>query len=46
MFLFTLTVAIIFHTDFSDEMQLVFFLKDLSNRWGIYDYLCLRIQQI
>ena len=34
MFLFTLTVAIIFHTDFSNEMQLVFFLKDLAIAGG------------
>ena len=30
MALFTLTVAIIFHTDFSDGMQLISFLKDLA----------------
>ena len=30
MALFTLTVAIIFHTDFSDGMQMTFFLKDLA----------------
>ena len=34
MSLFTLTVAIIFHTDFSNEMQLVFFLKDLAIAGG------------
>ena len=34
MSLFTLTVAIIFHTDFSDGMQLVFFLKDLAIAGG------------
>ena len=34
MTLFTLTVAIIFHTDFSDGMQLVFFLKDLAIAGG------------
>ena len=34
MFLFTLTVAIIFHTDFNNEMQLVFFLKDLAIAGG------------
>ena len=30
MALFTLTVAIIFHTDFSEGMQMTFFLKDLA----------------
>ena len=34
MSLFTLTVAIIFHTDFSNGMQLVFFLKDLAIAGG------------
>jgi len=34
MSLFTLTVAIIFHTDFNNEMQLVFFLKDLAIAGG------------
>ena len=34
MTLFTLTVAIIFHTDFGDEMQLIFFLKDLAIAGG------------
>ena len=34
MSLFTLTVAIIFHTDFSDGMQLIFFLKDLAIAGG------------
>ena len=34
MSLFTLTVAIIFHTDFSDGIQLVFFLKDLAIAGG------------
>jgi len=34
MTLFTLTVAIIFHTDFSDGMQLIFFLKDLAIAGG------------
>ena len=34
MALFTFTVAIIFHTDFSDGMQLVFFLKDLAIAGG------------
>jgi len=29
MALFTFTVAIIFHTDFSEGMQMIFFLKDL-----------------
>ena len=35
MSLFTLTVAIIFHTDFSSGMQLVFFLKDLAIAGGL-----------
>ena len=30
MALFTFTVAIIFHTDFSEGMQMVFFLKDIA----------------
>ena len=30
MALFTLAVAIIFHTNFDEEMQMIFFLKDLS----------------
>ena len=30
MSLFTLTVAIIFHTDFSNGMQLVFFLNEID----------------
>jgi len=34
MTLFTLTVAIIFHTDFSDGMQLISFLKDLAIAGG------------
>jgi len=34
MTLFTLTVAIIFHTDFDDGMQLIFFLKDLAIAGG------------
>jgi len=34
MTLFTVTVAIIFHTDFSDGMQLIFFLKDLAIAGG------------
>jgi putative oxidoreductase len=34
MILFTLTVTIIFHTDFSDGMQLIFFLKDLAIAGG------------
>ena len=34
MALFTLTVAIIFHTDFSNDMQLIFFLKDLAIAGG------------
>lgn len=34
MALFTFTVAIIFHTDFSDGIQLIFFLKDLAIAGG------------
>ena len=34
MTLFTFTVAIIFHTDFHEDMQLVFFLKDLAIAGG------------
>ena len=34
MALFTFTVAIIFHTDFNDEMQMIFFLKDLAIAGG------------
>ena len=32
--LFTFTVAIIFHTDFSEGMQMIFFLKDLAIAGG------------
>ena len=34
MALFTFTVAIIFHTDFSDGMQMIFFLKDVAIAGG------------
>ena len=34
MAIFTFTVAIIFHTDFSDGMQMIFFLKDLAIAGG------------
>ena len=34
MALFTFTVAIIFHTDFSKGMEMVFFLKDLAIAGG------------
>ena len=34
MALFTFAVAIIFHTDFSEGMQMVFFLKDLAIAGG------------
>ena len=34
MALFTFTVAIIFHTDFSEGMQMVFFLKDIAIAGG------------
>ena len=32
--LFTLTLAIIFHTDFSDQMQLISFLKNIAITGG------------
>ena len=34
MALFTFTVAIIFHTDFSEGMQMIFFLKDIAIAGG------------
>ena len=34
MALFTFTVAIIFHTDFSEEMQMIIFLKNLAIAGG------------
>ena len=34
MALFTFTVAIIFHTDFSEGMEMIFFLKDLAIAGG------------
>ena len=34
MALFTFTVAVIFHTDFYEDMQMVFFLKDLAIAGG------------
>ena len=34
MALFTLAVAIIFHTDFSEGMQMIFFLKDIAIAGG------------
>ena len=34
MALFTFAVAIIFHTDFNENMELVFFLKDLAIAGG------------
>ena len=34
MALFTLTVAIIFHTDFQNQMELIFFLKDIAIAGG------------
>ena len=34
MALFTFTVAIIFHTDFNEGMQMVFFLKDMAIAGG------------
>ena len=35
MALFTFSVAIIFHTDFSEEMQIIHFLKDLAIAGGL-----------
>jgi len=34
MALFTFTVAIIFHTDFSEGMQMILFLKDIAIAGG------------
>ena len=34
MALFTFTVAIIFHSDFNEEMQLIMFLKDIAIAGG------------
>ena len=34
MAIFTFTVAIIFHTDFSEGMQMIFFLKDMAIAGG------------
>ena len=34
MALFTLTVAIIFHTDFQNQMELIIFLKDIAIAGG------------
>ena len=34
MVLFTFTVAIIFHTDFNEGMQMMFFLKDIAIAGG------------
>ena len=34
MFLFTIVVSIIFHTDFSDHMQIIAFLKNFSIAGG------------
>ena len=34
MFLFTITVSIIFHTDFDNQMQIIVFLKNLSIAGG------------
>ena len=34
MALFTFTVAIIFHTNFSESMQMIFFLKDIAIAGG------------
>ena len=34
MFLFTITVSVIFHTDFSNHMQIIVFLKNFSIAGG------------
>ena len=34
MFLFTITVSLIFHTDFSNHMQIIAFLKNISIAGG------------
>ena len=34
MFLFTITVSIIFHTDFDNQMQIILFLKNFSIAGG------------
>ena len=34
MALFTLSVAIIFHTNFDDQMEIIFFLKDIAIAGG------------
>ena len=34
MALFTFAVAIIFHTDFTEEIQMIFFLKDIAIAGG------------
>ena len=34
MALFTFTVAVIFHTDFHEDMQMIFFLKDIAIAGG------------
>ena len=34
MFLFTITVSVIFHTDFNDHMQIIAFLKNFSIAGG------------
>ena len=34
MALFTLSVAIIFHTDFQNQMELIMFLKDIAIAGG------------
>jgi len=34
MALFTLTVALIFHTNFENQMELIFFLKDIAIAGG------------
>ena len=36
MALFTLSVAIIFHTDFQNQMELIMFLKDIAIAGGVF----------
>ena len=36
MALFTLSVAIIFHTDFQNQMELIMFLKDIAIAGGFF----------
>tara|TARA_Y100000590_G_scaffold444330_1_gene574934 strand:- start:653 stop:1045 length:393 start_codon:yes stop_codon:yes gene_type:complete len=38
--LFTFTVAVIFHTNFNEDMQLISFLKDLAIAGGLIIVIC------